>query len=469
MTEKFNSVWEKIENGIGVCCLHKKAAFNEFCGKELQQLSLVTSALPCVIEEFAQKGFQKISETRYRFEIDGIVVEIQSISDAKDLSELQQRAFKQTLTVDSVGFSRMGKINDGFGGMQDIHNKIIRLTDENAPFSEGALSRVMHLVTEEGFEIHSSVMNKLVRDKILGKPGYRKKFFELLNMKVSTANTEWKKVSALLKIADNYLKDTCLIDYTAKLPADADVIFKRNYLFLIFVLLDATSNEIGVFINGDEHIKYFDSLCTKINTTISDYIEFMELKKNYGQGFLDMLFDVQEILMAAKGVPFKRACEQDFDLMAALVSDETYWCSARAEASVEYLKEPQTEQKGSLEIEGILDVSKAMSDVYNGELYEEQTEGIVDDTYVPDAVENEIPQSVKKKDVCIDDEYSEPGEDGRFKAEEVELYVSEIDSVRSAASRTDSERSASVSNGVSSEVINHTRGHSSKILMNGGE
>lgn len=110
-----------------------------------------------------------------------------------------------------------------------------------------------------------------------------------------------------------------------------------------------------------------------------------------------------------------------------------------------------------------------MSDVYNGELYEEQTEGIVDDTYVPDAVENEIPQSVKKKDVCIDDEYSEPGEDGRFKAEEVELYVSEIDSVRSAASRTDSERSASVSNGVSSEVINHTRGHSSKILMNGGE
>lgn len=101
--------------------------------------------------------------------------------------------------------------------------------------------------------------------------------------------------------------------------------------------------------------------------------------------------------MAAKGVPFKRACEQDFDLMAALVSDETYWCSARAEASVEYLKEPQTEQKGSLEIEGILDVSKAMSDVYNGELYEEQTEGIVDDTYVPDAVENEIPQSVKKR------------------------------------------------------------------------
>ena len=174
-------------------------------------------------------------------------------------------------------------------------NKIVRLTDENAPFSEGALSRVMHLVTEDGFEIHASVMNKVVRDKILGKPGYRKKFFELLNTKVNSTNTEWKKVSALLKIADNYLKDTCLIDYTAKLSADANVNFKRNYLFLIFVLLDATSNEIGVFINGDEHINYFDSLCTKINTTISDYIEFMELKKNYGQEFLDMLFDVQEI------------------------------------------------------------------------------------------------------------------------------------------------------------------------------
>ncbi len=470
MTEKFKSVWEKVEKGIGVCCLHKKAAFNEAYGKELQQLSLVTSALPSVIEEFAKNGFQKINDGRYRFEFDGIVVEIQSISNAKDISELQQRSFKQTLTVDSVGFSRDGKINDGFGGMQDIKDKVIRLTDENTSFTEGALSRVMCLATEEGFTVHPSVMDRIVKGNILGKSGHRKRFFELLTAKVNKPSVEWKKISALLQIVPNYLKDSYIVDYTAKLPSDVDADFKRNYLFLIFALLNATSSEIGGFFKGDNHIDYFDSMCSKLNTTISGYMEFMEIKNNYGQEFLDVLFEVQEILMASKGIPFKRLCEQDFDLMAALVGDENYWSLPNEKVPVDEDEGPMTEQEDSMELEGILNVSKAISSEYDSGLYsEEQTEGTVTDECVSDNEENQAMPIVQKKDVCIDDDYTDPKGNGGFNAAGMEHYESEHPSAQSNSSRTENKVSTSASNSDSSGVMNHTRGHSSKILRNGGE
>ncbi len=470
MTEKFKSVWEKVEKGIGVCCLHKKAAFNEAYGKELQQLSLVTSALPSVIEEFAKNGFQKINDGRYRFEFDGIVVEIQSISNAKDISELQQRSFKQTLTVDSVGFSRDGKINDGFGGMQDIKDKVIRLTDENTSFTEGALSRVMYLATEEGFTVHPSVMDRIVKGNILGKFGHRKRLFELLTAKVNKPSVEWKKISALLQIAPNYLKDSYIVDYTAKLPSDVDADFKRNYLFLIFALLNATSSEIGGFFKGDNHIDYFDSMCSKLNTTISGYMEFMEIKNNYGQEFLDVLFDVQEILMASKGIPFKRLCERDFDLMAALVGDENYWSTPKEELPIEEDEEPITEQQDSMEIEGTLNVSKAISTEFDEGLYDDPTEGPANDDYVLDNEENQAIPSVQKKEVCIDDEeYSVPAGYEGFNVVGMEHYENEHPSAQSNSSRTENKVSTSASNSDSSGVMNHTRGHSSKILRNGGE
>ena len=52
MKEKLKQVWGEIEEAIGGCCLHKKAAYYEVSGGEVQQLTLVTTASKDMIEAF---------------------------------------------------------------------------------------------------------------------------------------------------------------------------------------------------------------------------------------------------------------------------------------------------------------------------------------------------------------------------------------------------------------------------------
>ena len=142
MHEKFLKVWEEIEEAIGICCLHKKAAYMEVSGKPVQQLTLVTSAPTGVILNFL--GERKVDDkqkNRFLFAHNGIQVDLTTFCDIEDVDELYRKSFRHTLTVDSIGVRRDGMVSSSYNGIEDIRDKILRLTDENSTISEGVVSQ----------------------------------------------------------------------------------------------------------------------------------------------------------------------------------------------------------------------------------------------------------------------------------------------------------------------------------------
>ena len=106
MTEKFRKAWHEIEDAIGSCCLHKKAAFREISGKGVQQLSLVTTASPDVIRAFiGERNVDESQPNRFAFAHDGIQVDLTTFCDEEDVGKLFVKSFRHTLTIDSVGIT----------------------------------------------------------------------------------------------------------------------------------------------------------------------------------------------------------------------------------------------------------------------------------------------------------------------------------------------------------------------------
>ncbi len=471
MTENFKKAWEKIESNIGTCCLHKKAAFREASGQELKQLSLVTCAPPEVIESYLTSLGEKKSANPYRFKVDGVFVELTNITGAKNTDELNERSFKHTLTIDCIGFRRKGGVNDNYGGMADVKEKTVRFTDETATINENLFKRILTLVADDGFRLHPAVKERIKNDKFFEKLGYRKKFFEYFFETVTDTHAGWQKAATLLGIAEEYIKPGIrIIEYTEKISErKSNTNFIRAYLFLIFALMKATSKEISVLFKDDSLFDYYDSVCVKLSTRISNYTQYMELKNNYGQEFLDLLFDVQEIWLTAEGMAYKRPSECDFDLMSALVNDEKYWGEKKQS------KPPAVEDSvgddlipEDFELEGVLDIGKAVSDVYDGDLYDEPTEGVIEDLYDPAVQKDDSLPAVQKKDVCIDDDYGESGEVSGFEVAGLASYEDELLGGGDAEYVEEPVSPVNAAD-ISSGVINHTRGHSSKILTNGGE
>ena len=147
MTEKFKKAWADIEEAIGVCFLHKRAAFREVSGKGLQQLSLVTSADPDVIRAFiGKRNIDDSQENRFIFTHEGIQIDLTSLADEEDLDRLYVKSFRHTLTIDSVGMKINGEISNMYHGVEDIENKVLRLTDEKATISEILFRRILQMM-----------------------------------------------------------------------------------------------------------------------------------------------------------------------------------------------------------------------------------------------------------------------------------------------------------------------------------
>ncbi len=472
MTENFKKAWEKIESNIGTCCLHKKAAFREASGQELKQLSLVTCTSPEVIESYMASLGEKQSTSPYKFKVDDVFVELTNITGVKSTDELNEKSFKHTLTVDCIGFRRKGGVNDNYGGMADVREKIVRLTDERVTVNENLFKRILTLVADDSFRLHPAVKERIKNDKFFEKPGYRKKFFEYFFEIVTDKNAGWQKAASLLGIAEEYIKPgTRIIGYTEKISeSKINASFIRAYLFLVFALMKATSKEISALFKDDSLFDYYDSVCVKLATRISSYTQYMELKNNYGQEFLNLLFDVQEIWMTAEGMTYKRPSERDFDLMSALVNDEKYW-GEKKQSEPSVVEEAVADDliPENFELEGVLDIGKAVSDVYDSDLYDEPTEGVVEDTYDADTQDDGNLPAVQKKEVCIDDDYEESGKVSGFEVSGLASYEDEL--LRRNGNNEHVEANSSPTSSVdnASGVINHTRGHSSKILTNGGE
>ena len=403
MTEKFKKAWADIEDAIGVCFLHKRAAFREVSGKGLQQLSLVTSAAPDVIRAFiGKRNVDDSQENRFIFAHDGIQIDLTSLADEEDLDKLYVKSFRHTLTIDSVGMKINGEISNMYHGVEDIENKVLRLTDEKATISEILFRRILQMVCSEEFKLDTNLKRRFEADKIFEKESYRKKYCEVLATELKSDKTNWKHVAELLEVPGGYIgHQRAIVDYTRRIPDGKDAEYKRTFAFLMFALLKVTSKEIQALYSGDPAVAYFDSLCNNLQKLVETYNDFRQLKEKYGPEFMEMLFDMQELWLGIENIPYTRPTERSFDRMALLAADKRYWGRTVKEPETkpdinkqekkvvppgvfEKSEEEEDEDTPAL-VGGPINIHAALTDEYVEENYDiEPTEGTVNDTYIPE-------------------------------------------------------------------------------------
>lgn len=396
MTDKFRKAWQDIEEAIGSCCLHKKAAFREISGKGVQQLSLVTTASPDVIRAFiGERNVDESQPNRFAFAHDGIQVDLTTFCDEEDVDKLFVKSFRHTLTIDSVGITRDGQISNMYHGVEDIQNKILRLTDEKSVISEILFRRILQMIYNEGFRLDESIKRKIEAEKFFEKESYRRKFCEVLSASLKAPNTNWERIAELVDVLGGYIGHRKpIVNYTREISEGKNDAYKRTYAFLIFALIKVTSKEIQPLYSGDPAVGYLDSLCNRLGVIVETYSQYKELKEKYGAEFMEILFDMQELWMAMENVPYKRPTERDFDRMALLIADKRFWGSGSQTKAPEQVKPKMKEkppvieaEKGpemgtKLSLEGSFDFNRVMNGGYNEADYEGPTEGPVKDDYV---------------------------------------------------------------------------------------
>ncbi len=500
MNDKMKSVWLDIESKIGICCLHKKAAFNEVAGEPIKQLSLVTTASEQAIQKFIGDIKTEKMQNRYIFNYKGVMVELTTYAGITNVDELFKKAFTHTLTIDSVGFSSNGKISNMHKGVEDIHAKILRLTSPNVTISESLLRRIMGLMMD-GYILDDSLKQRIDSEKFFEKTGYRKKFFDALLYIVKKEGSTWAQVAKLLGILGPVLEHRkVVVNYTQKLTEDMkDTRFRRTFLFLIFAMVKATSKELAPVMQGEKMLGYFDSVCANLQKRVASLDDYNNLKENYGDDFMELLFDVQEQWMKMENIPYKRPSPGDFDMMAQLVADRRFWASSVSDTSEkgaegsdesglpegsfdeEEIAEDE-ENEDSFELTGTLDFERTVVGGYSEEDYDEPTEGTVEDDYVfsesrsaaapePEASTpvgstpsvQTVRRPVQKKAVCVDDDLPEETESVGF----------DVDGLAELEAETQSKgkpvEPASVPQQNKGDTMPHARGHKSKVLMDGGE
>ena len=468
MNEKIKNVWGEIECGIGRCFLHKKAAFYEEAGLPYSTLSIVSSAPPETIESFlGETKFEK-KQNRYIFNLKGTNVELTTFPDDKDMNILHEKSFRHTLTIDSIGISSTGRVTNLYHGAEDVHDRVLRLTSDNATISEALMKRMLILISD-GFIFDNKLAKRIADEKFYEATGYRKKLVEAIIEVSKNKEEACQRIANIIRTLQPLEHRRHFADYLVmhakEMKNDSSLI---RYLFLIFALLKLTSRELSPYMQGEKMLCYFDSVCKNLQKKPKTYSEFTQLKENYGTEFMDFLFDIQELFASIEGISYKRPSEKDFDMMAQLANEERFWMPVE---NTEINDDDDDDD--SLELEGTLDFEKTVSEEYNGEDYEEPMEGLVEDDYEayaedsgdesPDRDDDlDEPIRVNKKAVCVDDEIPENEESGGFNADGLNAYEEET-----------KRRTKPISQGSSlpkkqKETPPH-RDHKSRVLMDGGE
>lgn len=459
MTDNFKKVWEQIEEGIGGCCLHKKAAYNEVSGGKVQQLTLVTTASKEAIESFlGDIEVEKAQKNRYGFTYNGVQVDLTSYEDVEDLDELYEKSFRHTLTIDSLGVRRDGKVSNSYGGLEDIQSKTLRLTGESSPISEILFRRMLNLILTEGYHMDETVSKRIEADKLFEKESYRRRFSEILIGAVKGKAHSWDNVADLLETLGGTLgHQAAIIEYTRKIKKPfTDERFSRGFLYLIFALIKVTARELEGLLSDDKMLIYFDSIAANLQKKVNTASMYRSMKEKYGVEFLELLFDVQQLWMAMENIPYKRPSERDFDRMNLIQSDDSRWVDPKDPAPMKEkvaaapVVKTGDDGNGKYKLEGTLNFARAMNPNYNEEEYDEPVEGPEVDTY------------------SETDESDDTGVDAESSAQQTERSSGTMESgldVMESELRGEPAPSAQTDARPKKEgIMNHFRGHTGKML-----
>lgn len=453
MTDNFKKVWKQIEEEIGGCCLHKKAAYNEVIGGQVQQLTLVTSASKELIERFiGDRKMENPQENRYVFSCEGVQIDLTTYEDIEDLDVLYEKSFRHALTIDSLGVRRDGMVSDGYGGLDDIKTKTLRLTDPKVIISEILFRRMLGLVLTEGYRMDQGLSSRIEADKLLEKESYRRRFCETLVSATKGKARSWSNVADLLDtLVGTYVHQPSIIDYTRSINKPfSDERFTRTFLYLIFALAKVTARELEDLLPGEGTLQYFDSLAANLYKNIGSAAAFRSMKEKYGTEFLDILFDLQELWSAMENIPYKRPTERDFDRMNLIQSDDSRWVDPRAKPEKhpqQSVQAPVKEQPEKYQLEGTMDFARTMNPDYNEEEYDEPMEGTVVDDYADDSSDeaNSFAPAIVDKPTY-----------GGFDTSGLDVMESELHRTAPTPSVIEKPKKDG--------IINHFKGHTGKML-----
>ena len=471
MNERRKAVWLEIEKGIGRCCLHKKAALSEAMGLTSNVMSLATTAPEKDIEAFlGDTKFEK-NQDRYSFNYHGIPVDLTTFSAVTDKEELYQKIFMHALTIDSIGFDSNGKKANRYHGLQDIENKVLRLTAPSVSVSEGLMKRILTYVAD-GFTVEKGLREKIEQEQYFRRPSFRRKLAEVLAALMEDESKSWSDVARVIDLVSNLEHRKAVVAFTNTNTDDKnDPKVRRTYEFLVFAFCGTTSKEIAPSLQSEKALQYYDSVCSNIRMRVKTLADFRSLKENYGEEFMELLFDVQELWMRVEKMPFKRPSEKDFDLMAQLIADPSFWTDAEEDTE----EEIEPEEKN--QIEGTLDVAKAISGEFNEEDYDDDMGGPVIDDYVPEEVKEsgthssgeaevdyELPPESKRGHYIDDEESSEEKDSGGLDYEALDAIEKEV-----AEQRKEIQKIQQPAPARKPEGIRAARDHKSNLLNDGGE
>ncbi len=480
MQENYFKVWKDIETNLGFCCcLHRRAAFLEFTGVPLDKLMIATTAPKDIIVGFL--GKREVSTkhaNRFDFKYDDVDVEMTTFCDTEDLDEIYQKAYRQTLTVDSIALSTDGRITNSYKGLEDIRDKVLRLTDDSTPISEGLYRKMVLMHVNDGYSFDKKLSARLENDKIFKKEGYRIKYCELFVSRIRQPNTDWNKVARLLDVPGCALDHkTAFISFTRGITNDmADEHFKRTYIFMIMALLKMTSKELSSALKDVPEVEYFDSLCANLTRLIENHTDLARVKNKYGEEFLQLLYDVQELwLKDVEGHAFRRYTERDFDKMGLIIAQNGLWFDRNQMFNLNSPKREDESMESAetiddyggdddVEMVGSPSFSKIMSSGFAEDEYDEveATEGVVNDDYEIPASDNETVKSEYEGDDFSFDDTPEttPKED----KSSMGFNASGLDEYEMG---TPSQRETPPAPKKSEGILNNLRGHKSRVL-NGG-
>lgn len=232
-----------------------------------------------------RRYFDHKQKNRFLFAHNGIQVDLTTFCDVDDVDELYRKSFRHSLTIDSVGVRRDGMVSSSYNGMEDIRDKILRLTDENSTISEGLYRRILLMHVQEGYALDKGLRERLERENFFQKEGYRKKFCEIFVSGVRVENPNWGQIARMLGMPGCTLSHKSAFVSYAEGVTDADDRFKRTFIFLIMALLKVTSKELHPLMPGVTEMEYYDSLCANLTTKVDTQDVLKRLKGRYPQSY----------------------------------------------------------------------------------------------------------------------------------------------------------------------------------------
>lgn len=501
MNSTAKSVWEKLEKNVGKCCLYKVGAVNELSGKNNFTLTLATMARPAEIENYVanSQGYNK-TDNRYRFNMDGVNVDLTTYFDYSNMNdrnnEVNNIMFHHLFRCESIGISFNGAIAHFYDGIYDIEHKELHFTDETPKLNEGFVSKSVKYAMNCGYTIGDDII-KVVDDKqIFQNPSFCVPFIETLFNILTKGYNDGSNIAKAVSLLGSIIRMSSIAKTASSYyPKFKDKSFAVYYIFYLACLLDLNAKELQKALPQEPMVKYYDSIFVNHDQVLHNYETYMNIKEKYGLEFIEILSDFQEVVATVEGLgEYVRVNEDEFDLMQIFYNDERFWMpqdKALEKAKKFFQKKepeaivPKEPPKTKQEITPELDISKGKASSWLGDSFKEEDyadDAEHNDSEVLEEHQNDLNTDESEVEVYMTD--SEPGKRTRLYLDDERAddkkTESGIDTNAFSSYEKPTEEESAVSGSFiaddhsepvpkkESSVMNHSRGHGSSVLMNGG-